>query len=235
MKVGSTFLSKKDASVTLGVTERCIYNYIKRGYLRPVKDGKRVGVRKEDVIEFQECMNSDMPFPVNKITMSRLVGQIRKLQEEMDTVKRMLNLRRRSIDLTGQELSSAYASAQYFIANGCPMGISEPWSDFFVRLTEEDLSKMAKEKEDPHPWRVFYKLCNILMEVAKLNKDKEAEELLIVGRANLKTLVSIWTEMVGESPGRMQQLYDRDSALSKRVINRIREKGPKVQKTAYYL
>ena len=221
MKVGSTFLRKAEAAGLLGVTERCIYNYVKRGYLRSVKEGKYVGVMREDVLELKEAIETDLPFPINKITISKMVGRISRLESEMDIVKRMLNLRRRPLDLNIAELNSAYESANYFISTPCPKEGVGAWADFFVRMNDEDLERISKERGDPHPWRVFYKLCNILLEGARIDNDRDSEELLMSGRANLKTLVSIWTETKGESPRKIEKLYNRDVSLSKKVIKNL--------------
>ncbi len=217
--MGSTF-TKKEASIALGVSERTVYHYIEKGYLRREKHNELVCVNKEDVLELKRLKDSDLPYPVNKLTLALMNSKILRLEAEMEVVKRMLNMRAAPLGLSTMELVSAYGYCAHVLKEPSDIQDLNMWVDLFIRLRTEDLESISSETKDAHPWRPFYSLCLLL---AELHKEEKALE---GGLANLKSIITIWTETRGVSIKRTDRLQN----VAKKVVRKIVANSAKTRK-----
>lgn len=156
-------MSQAEAASFLGVTERTIRNYIKKGLLSKIKAGSRVRIPSEEIISLKEDIDSANP-TLSKQEFLRLRAKVRRLESNMEVVLRMLDAKDAPLSLNPEYSSELYSFAIQHLKRGkWEAGEIDPWCDIFDRLSEDDLMTLAKSVDDPHPWRVFLRLCTAMM------------------------------------------------------------------------
>lgn len=218
--MGSTF-TKKQAAETLGVSERMVYHYIKNGYLRREEHRGQVCVKKDDVLMLKEAKEKELPFPVNKITLSLLHSRLSKLEREMEIVKRLLNIRGVRLQLDRRELKKIYDTCLHNLKNGVTDVDVEIWSDLFLRLHPEDLETLKEVSGDSYPWAPFYKYCLLLIET----RGESIE--LSSGLSNIRSLMSIWAERHGDTIRRTKRLENYAEKVVRKIIKKSAKKRKK--------
>jgi excisionase family DNA binding protein len=156
-------MTVREAASFLGVTERTIRNYTKKGLLSKEKKGREPRLRVEEVTSLKEDMESAAPI-VTRQEILRHRAQIRRLESHMEVVLRMLDAKDAPLGM-----SAAYSAELYQFAcahlKKSSWEVSEvsPWTEIFERLSEDDLATISDATKDPHPWRTFLRLCTSMM------------------------------------------------------------------------
>lgn len=192
-EVEDPFLTRAEAAAVLGVSERTIYRRLRAGALRPfMKRGER-GVLREDVCALKEFANKPEAMPVNGATLAQLRAQIRELQYDLEKCEEILDLRRLPLGLSLPALAAKYRAAIQELGSGIVRGNEWNWAEFLMRLRWDDLEKIASTSGDPHPWRPFWRLVEMLYGAAA---EKMADSSLVLrlsaARRCIEILSTLW-------------------------------------------
>lgn len=147
-----------------------------------------------------------------------LQAQVQTLTMQMATVMRLLNVRYEPLKFTIPEYMNFYQTAEQMSVEGWPPHSEELWSEYFVRLTVEDLEGIELATEDKHPWRPLLRLATTM----HLNPyNKQLTEILAAGRTNVQRVAGIWCVLHDESPRTFDLLQERDAAPLKKLLRRL--------------
>lgn len=197
-------MSEADAAAYLGVTDRTVRNYIKKGLLSKVREGRTTKIPVEDVITLREDMHSSAPV-VSRTELLQHKARIRRLESNMEVVLRMLDAKDAPLGINAEYAKGLYDMARENLHAGAwALDAINPWLDIFDRLSEDDLDTMATATMDAHPWRVFLRLCNAMIAHVVGTSDYvtslEAQSLhrkLAASRRRLRITSFIFGEMQG--------------------------------------
>jgi excisionase family DNA binding protein len=220
-----TFFTKKQAAELLGVSERMIYRYLDRGYLRPATEGRQIGVYREDVLELREVRDREklrdqqepLPFQLNGKTIGLLHARVSTLESQMATVMRLLGLRSDPLRLTDPEALALYRQAAHHAEEGWSPHVEHQLADIFTRLRHDDLEQLERIANDPHPWRPFARLCATMYLAPH---DGELRGQLGAGRAHLRQLALVWVHVQGTTVKQAEMLVEQEDRPNTRLVRR---------------
>jgi hypothetical protein len=218
--VGSRFLKKPEAAQMLGVHVRTIGVMIVRGALRPVREGRYVGVWEEDVIALRNDREKGdkervLPFALNRETVLRHEREIRVLRHDMDQVLKVLHLRREELKVSDLEMSHLYKQAKEYAENGWPPQIEETWVGYFLRIRTDNFSQIERTEKEVHPWKPFLKLVSIML-AQPYNTELSLQ--LSAARDHIMYMTSVWFELKRISPRVLDGMVRRESRPNKRLL-----------------
>jgi excisionase family DNA binding protein len=216
--MGSKYLTVDQAAAILGVTKRSIYRYVKRGLLKGEYDGHNTVVLEEDLKQIKKGRHDALSSPVKRDMVTALQVQVQTLQMQMATVMRILNVRYTPLDLTVPEYLSLYKSAEEMSTQGWSPQHEEIWSEYFVRITVEDMEGIETATGDKHPWRPFLRLVTT-MHLSPYNR--QLTEMFAAGRSNVQQVAGVWCVIKEESPRTFDILQERDAAPIKKLVRRL--------------
>ena len=152
-------MSTAEAAAFLGVTERTVRNYTKKGLLSKIRAGGRVGIPSEEVITLKEDFDSASPV-VTRQEILRLRAKVKRLESHMEVVLRILDAKDAPLSLNPEYSKELYGYASGHLKRA-KWSVAEitPWCEIFERLSEDDLTALSAAVGDLHPWRVFLRLC----------------------------------------------------------------------------
>ncbi len=218
--MGSNYLTIDQAAAILGVNKRSIYRYVNRGVLRSQYDGHNTLILEEDVRHVKKGRHDALSSPVKRDLVVNLQAQIQTLQMQMATVMRILNVRYDPLGFTVPEYLNLYKSAQELSTNGWAPQHEEIWSEYFVRMTVEDLESLEVASDDKHPWRPFLRLVTTM----HLNPyNKHLVEMFAAGRTNIQHIAGVWCVLKEESPRTFDVLQERDAAPLKKLVRKLQK------------
>jgi excisionase family DNA binding protein len=218
--MGSKYMTVEQAAAVLGVSTRSIYRYAERGVLRAQCEGRSVLILEEDLRQVKKGRHEALSSPVKKDVISVLQAQVQTLNMQMATVMRILNVRYTPLNLTIPEYLNIYKSAQQMSTEGWAPHHEEIWSEYFVRITIEDLEGIELASEDKHPWRPILRLATT-MHLSPYNRH--LTEMLAAGRMNVQHMAGIWCVLREESPRTFDLLQERDAAPLKKLVRRLQK------------
>lgn len=225
--MGNSFVYKDKAAVLAGVSERTLYRYARKGLIRTEREGRRTLFNEEDILQIKKGRRDVLSTPINRDIITKLLSEVQTLKTQMSTVMRILNIKYDDLNMTAPEYERFYMTAEQYSLEGWPPHAEEMWAEYFVRIKVEDLEKLEKITNDPHPWRPFLRLA-ATMHVNPWNKD--LTELLAAGRTNIHQVAGIWSVLKEESPRRFDMLAERDGAPNNRLIKRMERSKTRIVK-----
>jgi excisionase family DNA binding protein len=220
----SDFLYREQAAEQLGVTERTVRNMIKRGLLRPIRRGRRVGVMTEDVAvlaatrKTQTAADPTDGRPTRR-ELAELHAQLLAMEDRMGVIRRLLNCYHEPLELTDVELTGRYRVAEEQASKGWPREAEQDWVGFFPRIGHDELERLRVLVDDIHPWRPFYKLCATMVLVPF---DRGLREELQAGKKNLLQIAQVWMELGGNGPRQLSGMIRRHSSPEGRLVQALR-------------
>jgi len=227
-----TFITRQQAAEILGVSQRTLYRFVQRAYLRPAKQGRTNGVLQEDVVELKEIRDREgrkdqdepLPFAFNSKSIGLLHARVSALENQMGTVHRLLGVRCDPLQLTEPELRALYQQATHEAEKGWSPHGEHQWADTFTRLRHEDLEQLHELADDEHPWRPFARLCATMYLVPY---HCDLRDQLGAGRAHLRQLALVWAHLRGATSKRAEMLVNDQAGPNRRIVRR-RERGTTV-------
>lgn len=201
--MGTEFMSKAEAAQVLGVHERTIYNYLRKGILRPVASGRTIGVSREDVSRRVGDKNSPLPFTASKAFLSQLLARVTRLEQRVLTLEHILSVKRDPLRLSDAELLALHGAAEEYGKEGWPAPVEETWGSIFLRADTDHFERLEALTGDRHAWRPFYRLA---AKMARRPRRPDNQDLLTAGRSKLREVVTIWCILHGESPSGTEQM-----------------------------
>lgn len=216
-------ISKEEACAMLNVKLRTLYKYLERGYLRKVNKKNRLFLVKKDV----ETLIVALKDPINvadKILISKLYAQIREQENDLNIIKRIMNLYYEPLELEDFSITALYRAAERLEISDWEDGWEDEWGTLILRMREEDLFQLEKITGDEHPWKPFYKLLLVTQEIFRKRGDYTYAEQYNAAREHLKKLITIWCE-IKNKPKALEHLPKEE--FGKWVVTRLRERYKK--------
>ena len=165
-----------DAARLLGVTDRTIRNYIKKGLLSSQRISRSPLLDPVEVEELRLDLQSGSP-TLTKKEFLLLRSKVRRLESNMEVVLRILDTRSQPLGLTKEYSESIYMLAVEHLKKG-QWSVEEisPWVEIFERIDEEDFGTMAEATGDRKAWIVFLRL-NVAMSAYLLKRPEYSSSL----------------------------------------------------------
>lgn len=198
--MGSAFLSFEEAANRLGRSKRSIHNYVKRGFIKRTLHGGDVVLRREDVEQLAIELGADMP-AMTRHSFFRMQARLDKLENEMTTVKHILEIRDEPLRPSTEEVRGIYGAARAALSVGkWSTEEVESWSSLFERMDETFLDYLVKATQELKAWVPLFELCLAMQESAshqlKTSLEWQARyRQLEEGRKKLRGTIIVWTEM----------------------------------------
>lgn len=213
---------------------RTIFNLIDRGALRPVREGKNVGVREDDVIAYRNSRaKSDgertLPFAINRETMARHDTELRVLRRDVDMILNVLNIRRTHLKMSDLEMVALYNTAKEYGEKGWPPQVEETWAKYFLQMHTDCFLQIERRTKDHHPWRPFHKLART-MQLQPYNTELLLQ--LAAGREQVEHMAAVWAEIKQIPPIQIDAMLAREAKPSKRLLNSLSKKQKKISAKA---
>jgi hypothetical protein len=227
-----TMMTLQDAARFLSVTDRTVRNYIKKGLLSKEKKGRGVFLRPEEVQSLKEDMDSAAPI-VSRQELVRLRAKVRRLESHMEVVLRILDAKDAALGLSPSYSEELYAFAVAHTKKGS-WQIEEisPWVEIFDRLSENDFAVMAGQTSDTHPWRVFLRLCTMMMgfvvshpEYSSSLEMQGTHKILASSRRRLRISAFIYGELSGTMASELESRHVGTSTTSDALFRKILKRG----------
>ena len=228
---GADVVSLGDALRTLGISGRTLRRYVRSGRVR--RRGSEL-VGSDFAAGRAGCRRpSEIGLAMLQVRLARAVSEtqvcIEVLESRLATLFRLFNLDATPLVLTDPEAHGLYQSAVEAAENGWSPFVEEQWAQTFLRLRIDNLEQFQRVTNDPHPWRVWHRLCSTMLLVPF---DKNLKNDLSLGKANLFALVGIWCQLTDVGPREMDAIVARDGVPGRRAINRAaRGRAPDVEST----
>lgn len=225
--MGSVFeyITIEKAGEALSVSRSTVYRYISQGHLRTVKEGQHQLVSRKDVRTLLDLgKKRNQSYAANKVAVAALDARVHTLEHEVETMKRILDLRVEHLSLTAPELLSLYRMAHHHLTTPWSPHEEEQWTDVFVRIRLEDLEKLAEVVEDEDPWRPFHQLAKaILINPHDINLSLKIN----AGKNNLEKLAYVWSRRVGKDAKQLARIVKKDDKAVRALTRKVNRKRPK--------
>lgn len=196
----------KDAAAHLGVSERTVREYCKKGFLTffRKRGDRRHWLLPLEVEEFRRDRDeAEGKSLITKKAFLEMRAEVRRLRAELDVVLRILDAKANPL-----RMGPTYAAELFSVctsqlqSSSWSLAEMEPWVEIFLRVDEEDFRTVAEAVESRRPWKPFLQLCSAMAVAAVTHPSYETSlELqsihrqLAEGRRRLRVASLIYSEM----------------------------------------
>ena len=204
--MGSSFYTVEEAASRLNRCKRSIWDYINKGLIKKELRSGKVVLPVDDVEQLALSLGTDYP-ALTRQTYFLMQARLKKLEEEMVTVKTILEIRVDPLRLDNIAARGMFeASKHYLAATGTKdFVISEEnvdhWADIFIRVDEETLDSLVKANLEPTAWKPFYEWCLVLLNYSTLQDQVKPSivwqaraQKLDQGRKKIRDAIIFWVE-----------------------------------------
>jgi hypothetical protein len=165
--MATTVLTYKEAANHVGLTERSIRNYIRRGFLTPqrIAGSRQKFLLAADVEELRSLRAEQAGKPVSRQEILLLTARVAKLEYTLQTVLTLLDAKTIPLGITSEYAQQLHQAAtdQLRLTAWSPEEIV-PWVDIFLRIDENDFIIMREVIRNGTPWVPFIRLCTAMSE-----------------------------------------------------------------------
>lgn len=225
--MGSVFeyITIEKAGEALNVSRRTVYRYISLGHLRTVKDGRQQLVSRKDVRTLLDLdKKRNQSYAAHKVSVAALEARVHVLENVVETMKRLLDIRREPMELTAPEMLSLYRMAQHHLTVAWSPHEEDQWTEVFARMRLENLETLEEVVEDEDPWRPFHQLCRVIL-ANPHNIDLSLK--LNAGKNNLEKLAYVWSKRSGKNVKQLARIVKKDEKAVRALIRKVSRKRPK--------
>jgi len=194
-----------EAASILGVTDRTVRNYIKKGLLSRQRISRSSLLDPIEVEELRLDFQSEFP-TLSRKEFLKLKTTVRRLESHMEVVLRMLDTKMQPLGIGEEYSRELYQLAAQHLTERSSWRAEEiaPWIEIFDRLSENDFMVLCKATDNPKAWLVFLRL-NVRMsecvvgdrEYATSLELQNLHKLLSEARRRLRISAFIYSEMMG--------------------------------------
>lgn len=213
-------VSRTDACNTLGVTERTLFTYLEKGYLKKVVKQKRIYLVKSEIELLRKAIENPLQI-VDKVLFLKMQFQLKEQQADLDTMKRILNLYYEPLEMPDFSILAMYKTAERLDFETWDNNWEEDWATFILRLREEDFLQLERLTENEHPWKPFHKLLLVVQSALEEKHEYKLLDLYAAAREHLRKLIVIWLE-IKKAP-RILELLPPDE-VGTWTINKLRKR-----------
>lgn len=217
--MGISFYTLQETQQRLHKARSSIFNYANKGFIKKYLVNDRVMFSKEEVDDLAQRMGSDAP-AMTRAAWLEMQGRLRKLEEEMVTVKHILELRSEPPLRPGSEAGKAiYSAMQTYLAS--PSSISqqgsiENWANIFETTDEKTLDLLSEFVGDKAIWVTMFRTCTSLMEFSQSQNEaspslswQSLAQRLDHARQKLRSVSLSWLESGrGSIPADLLSFFD---------------------------
>lgn len=190
------FMSRREAAEKLGVSERTVYRYLRRGVLRGLREAGQCGVLARDVHALAAVTGSG---DVEHATELKLLeAQLGELLQAANAAETILDAENDPLPLAPAELVSLFESMDHFAKHGWPPASEATLATMMLRLTASDLAVIEGLVGCGNPWAPFLEVAMLLTQQPG---NSELEMLSIAARNHLIVLAA---EDIESRSGRRQ-------------------------------
>lgn len=173
--MGSDFVRIDEAAKILGKTRRTVTNYLEKGVLRRVKEGKPVLLSRAEVDELAIDLGSNFP-RLSRKTFYRLVAHVQKLEQDMAVMKKALGYGGTPLRPSRQEALELHTAAlRASESKTWSTEEIEMWADLYERMDDVFFDVVAAHVPGD-AWKPFYDLC--LAQMRQVSYDPAFDRLL---------------------------------------------------------
>lgn len=226
--MGSNFLTKAEAAAQLGKTQRSVLNYVKSGFLRTERDGRRLLLNPQDVKELAVTLGKDMP-PMNRKNFWHLQHRFERLEQDHKAIKEKLGLTDTPFRPDAAEAMRLWdeATAAAALASPLPYPIAEAWVTTIMRVDEKVLGMLGSGMPALPFLTILNKLDNQVAADPMLPKSIGLQALrvrLALARRRLKEALLVWHELGEVQSPKQKLLLRRQEMEAKKKTVRSRDK-----------
>ncbi len=224
--MGSELCSYEWAANRLGRSKRSIHNYIKKGFLLPVRQDGEPKLRTEEVEQLAVELGTDFP-AVSRASFFQIQSELKRLRDEMEAVKHMLEIRDDPLRPSLLEAKGFIAAAKESLGRRkWKFEEISVWARQFERMDEVALDLFAKaDPTNPEPWKIFYSLCLEMLSTVSAQHGLESQALsskLEAGRQKMRGTVILWIELGrGKVP---EAVFGALDSSKEKVLRRVGKK-----------
>lgn len=154
------------AAKHLGITERSVRNYVRRGFLQTKSiSGTRGKFLSPSEVEELRVLKTEHAAagPVSRQEILLLVSKVKRLEYGMATVLRLLDAKDAPLCITPEYAQELHAASLLQLNRaGWSVEELEPWTEIFLRIDEDDLETIASATKDHKPWVLLLKVCQTM-------------------------------------------------------------------------
>lgn len=206
--MATEFLTYSESARYLGITERSVRTYVRRGFLsaKTVSGARGKFIPATEVEELRRLKTeTGGTGPVSRQEILLMAAKIKKLEFSVQTLLTLLDATTAPLGITpeyGKDLHSA-CCAQLKVS-GWELSEIRPWVEIFLRIDEGDFATLSSATSDPRPWVPFLRLCTAMSEAVVAKKEysaslplQEAHRSLAEGRRRLRAAAVIYEGSTG--------------------------------------
>ena len=206
-----------DAARLLGVTDRTIRNYIKKGLLSSNRVKRSKLLDPVEVEELRIDLQSSSQV-LSRNDVIALKAKVRRLESHMEVVLRILDAKSSPLEISSAYGKELHSLASLHVRKGSwSVAEIKPWVEIFERIDENDFQTIADSVSDPRAWLVFLKLnvsmSSFIVTCAEYETSLELQtlhRLLSESRRRLRVSAFIYAE----SQNYLQTELDKYGILS---------------------
>jgi excisionase family DNA binding protein len=228
-------MSIKEAAARMGVSDRTLRTYIRKGYLSTTKirGDRKLYLDPLEVEEFrrdkEEARGKSI---VTKAEFLLMRASIRRLQAQMGVVLRILDAKNDPLRFSLEYSRDLFAVCLAQLHNSAwSVEELEPWVEVFLRMDELDIETIARATKEERPWKPFLQLCVSMSAYvgahAEYPNSLELQSMhreLAEGRRRLRVSALVYAEMYGDADKdiRRYALADSPSTLTDTIRAQLR-------------
>lgn len=154
------------AAKHLGITERSVRNYVRRGFLQAKGiSGTRGKFLSPAEVEELRVLRTEQSGtgPVSRQEILLLSSKVKRLEYGLATVLRLLDAKDLPLGMTPAYAKELHAACLLQLGrSGWSAEEIAPWTEVFLRTDEDDLETLVSATGDHKPWVVLLRVCQTM-------------------------------------------------------------------------
>lgn len=220
------------AAKHLGITERSVRNYVRRGFLQAKGiSGSRGKFLSPAEVEELRVLRTEQngAGPVSRQEILLLSSKLKRLEYSMATVLRLLDAKDLPLGMTTAYAKDLHAACLLQLGRtGWTVEELSPWTEIFLRTDEDDLATLASATGDSKPWVLLLRICLSMTTDIIENKDytyslalQDIHRSLSEGRRRLRAAGIVFEGRRSHSPEIERLLRDEAPMSVVDVLDRV--------------
>ena len=212
------------AAKHLGITERSVRNYVRRGFLQAKSiSGIRGKFLLPEEVEELRVLRAEQQGagPVSRQEVLLLSSKIKRLEYSVATVLHLLDAKDAPLCMTPAYAKELHAACLLQVQRtGWSAEELSPWTEVFLRVDEDDLETIAAATGDSKPWVLLLRICLAMTTSAVSSKEystsvtlQDLHRSLSEGRRRMRAAAVVFEGRRSHAP-EIARLIEKDAPLS---------------------
>lgn len=223
--MSTKLMTIEEAAAHLGVSQRSVRKFISDGFLSTTRQpgSRRKWLQPLEVEELRkDRLNFKLGSRLTRKEFFRLRARVTQLEGQMEVVLRMLDAKSNPLNMDKDYASTLYeACVAQLHRGGWTADEISPWTQVFLRISEEDFRTVRDAGDDPKPWKPFLRLCTAMSaHIVRMEEYAVSLELqkmhreLAEGRRRLRVSAMVYAELYSSDLDRMLREVSAPSTQS---------------------